>query len=189
MLHDRSALGRLVGSRLLAQRRIALLLRYGDDPASAAGLLEDRAEAAGEVGRRSVGDAQLDPPRLVAHQMHVVHQMVGEDALALLAHQRDRRREALRHLEAARLRDRLLLRLFVQRLFGLRQRCGSRKRRAGPGLASGRRIHLIAAARLDRRAAIRSEEHTSELQSLMRISYAVFCLKKKKQSKNTNTNS
>src|SRR3546814_2852490 len=29
---------------------------------------------------------------------------------------------------------------------------------------------------------IRSEEHTSELQSLMRISYAVFCLKKKKQS-------
>src|SRR3546814_966431 len=36
----------------------------------------------------------------------------------------------------------------------------------------------------------RSEEHTSELQSLMRISYAVFCLKKKKQnnqnqSKNT----
>src|SRR3546814_2473211 len=31
-----------------------------------------------------------------------------------------------------------------------------------------------------RRIAIRSEEHTSELQSLMRISYAVFCLKKKK---------
>src|SRR3546814_5196133 len=32
----------------------------------------------------------------------------------------------------------------------------------------------------------RSEEHTSELQSLMRISYAVFCLKKKKKH-NTNT--
>src|SRR3546814_6564894 len=31
----------------------------------------------------------------------------------------------------------------------------------------------------------RSEEHTSELQSLMRISYAVFCLKKKKQYKKT----
>src|SRR3546814_4546759 len=30
---------------------------------------------------------------------------------------------------------------------------------------------------------IRSEEHTSELQSLMRISYAVFCLKKKKTKK------
>src|SRR3546814_5204742 len=34
----------------------------------------------------------------------------------------------------------------------------------------------------DRGAAIRSEEHTSELQSLMRISYAVFCLKKKNQT-------
>src|SRR3546814_8829283 len=33
----------------------------------------------------------------------------------------------------------------------------------------------------------RSEEHTSELQSLMRISYAVFCLKKKKQKKQQNT--
>src|SRR3546814_19530336 len=32
---------------------------------------------------------------------------------------------------------------------------------------------------------IRSEEHTSELQSLMRISYAVFCLKKKKQHNRT----
>src|SRR3546814_5053280 len=31
----------------------------------------------------------------------------------------------------------------------------------------------------------RSEEHTSELQSLMRISYAVFCLKKKKNTTNT----
>src|SRR3546814_5809414 len=30
----------------------------------------------------------------------------------------------------------------------------------------------------------RSEEHTSELQSLMRISYAVFCLKKKKKNQN-----
>src|SRR3546814_9246770 len=32
----------------------------------------------------------------------------------------------------------------------------------------------------------RSEEHTSELQSLMRISYAVFCLKKKKKQRNKN---
>src|SRR3546814_3779236 len=34
----------------------------------------------------------------------------------------------------------------------------------------------------------RSEEHTSELQSLMRISYAVFCLKKKNTSYNNTTN-
>src|SRR3546814_2419942 len=33
----------------------------------------------------------------------------------------------------------------------------------------------------------RSEEHTSELQSLMRISYAVFCLKKKKNKSSTRT--
>src|SRR3546814_7046336 len=42
-------------------------------------------------------------------------------------------------------------------------------------------------ARHHRRGADRSEEHTSELQSLMRISYAVFCLKKKKNN-NTKQN-
>src|SRR3546814_3043338 len=45
---------------------------------------------------------------------------------------------------------------------------------------------------IDREITVRSEEHTSELQSLMRISYAVFCLKKKNkqkmtQQKNTHT--
>src|SRR3546814_1276917 len=39
-----------------------------------------------------------------------------------------------------------------------------------------------------RRSGERSEEHTSELQSLMRISYAVFCLKKKKDSKRMKEN-
>src|SRR3546814_4261894 len=37
------------------------------------------------------------------------------------------------------------------------------------------------------KAAVRSEEHTSELQSLMRISYAVFCLKKKNKKQNKTT--
>src|SRR3546814_4332392 len=46
-------------------------------------------------------------------------------------------------------------------------------------LASGL---AVGAQRIYReRQAFRSEEHTSELQSLMRISYAVFCLKKKKK--------
>src|SRR3546814_5036537 len=40
-------------------------------------------------------------------------------------------------------------------------------------------IEMVAHTRLD--CTLRSEEHTSELQSLMRISYAVFCLKKKQQ--------
>src|SRR3546814_4940038 len=47
--------------------------------------------------------------------------------------------------------------------------------RVGEALASGQRS--LAAPMKDNG---RSEEHTSELQSLMRISYAVFCLKKKK---------
>src|SRR3546814_4692263 len=47
--------------------------------------------------------------------------------------------------------------------------------RLAHALASGFGIHK------GDRVAIRSEEHTSELQSLMRISYAVFCLKKKKK--------
>src|SRR3546814_1005680 len=42
------------------------------------------------------------------------------------------------------------------------------------------RLHQTGADDLADAAADRSEEHTSELQSLMRISYAVFCLKKKK---------
>src|SRR3546814_2852678 len=48
----------------------------------------------------------------------------------------------------------------------------------------GRRMDDDPAAR-QALADIRSEEHTSELQSLMRISYAVFCLKKKKNKNNT----
>src|SRR3546814_2553731 len=44
----------------------------------------------------------------------------------------------------------------------------------------GARLHDVGVDRSFRRDAARSEEHTSELQSLMRISYAVFCLQKKK---------
>src|SRR3546814_1878104 len=53
--------------------------------------------------------------------------------------------------------------------------------------ASVRGRRVAARRRLcHRRAMTRSEEHTSELQSLMRISYAVFCLKKKKNKRKTN---
>src|SRR3546814_10468946 len=52
-------------------------------------------------------------------------------------------------------------------------------------MARQREIDLFGNARerLPREIDERSEEHTSELQSLMRISYAVFCLKKKKNTK------
>src|SRR3546814_9531764 len=43
--------------------------------------------------------------------------------------------------------------------------------------------HVRGVCSMARSANPRSEEHTSELQSLMRISYAVFCLKKKKNTK------
>src|SRR3546814_10724566 len=45
-----------------------------------------------------------------------------------------------------------------------------------------RQVDSYAGERKRHDLAVRSEEHTSELQSLMRISYAVFCLKKKKIS-------
>src|SRR3546814_5441736 len=51
----------------------------------------------------------------------------------------------------------------------------------------GRLVSQLASSRTFRiagRGELRSEEHTSELQSLMRISYAVFCLKKKNKSNN-----
>src|SRR3546814_9205255 len=64
---------------------------------------------------------------------------------------------------------------------GERHRCVVRKfpRRVGATREClDQRVVTKALRRLD--AKQRSEEHTSELQSLMRISYAVFCLKKKK---------
>src|SRR3546814_16800099 len=49
--------------------------------------------------------------------------------------------------------------------------------------AHNQRSLITIEAELTQTMAMRSEEHTSELQSLMRISYAVFCLKKKKTKK------
>src|SRR3546814_4967441 len=64
------------------------------------------------------------------------------------------------HLEAELLRN---LSLNLRQRLGKEQSCGC----------------LRLAIRTQRNENIRSEEHTSELQSLMRISYAVFCLRKK----------
>src|SRR3546814_9137585 len=59
---------------------------------------------------------------------------------------------------------------------------GSRIRRpAGVRHRSRQRSRRLQASAQARPWASRSEEHTSELQSLMRISYAVFCLKKKQK--------
>src|SRR3546814_9800355 len=59
---------------------------------------------------------------------------------------------------------------------GLGEERADRVEQAGVG-------RRVAAHRPPDRRLVRSEEHTSELQSLMRISYAVFCLKKKKNNR------
>src|SRR3546814_6565219 len=60
------------------------------------------------------------------------------------------------------------------------ERGGTRQRRA-PGPTRLRTIGFVGRGE----AMLRSEEHTSELQSLMRSSYAVFCLKKKHKQRHT----
>src|SRR3546814_9220145 len=69
--------------------------------------------------------------------------------------------------------------------FGRLGRPADRERREPGGDGTGHRIEAEIGTRLARGAqgCERSEEHTSELQSLMRISYAVFCLKKKNKQK------
>src|SRR3546814_1336129 len=79
---------------------------------------------------------------------------------------------------------------------GDKSRCdaGTKDTEPEDGQAGERQAHRLADVRLlalQRRGKLgeevrsRSEEHTSELQSLMRISYAVFCLKKKKTQQRT----
>src|SRR3546814_1339185 len=67
------------------------------------------------------------------------------------------------------------------------RRVGSRVAACRSGL-EGPPLRDARLGRDDTRAPDRSEEHTSELQSLMRISYAVFCLKKKRNIIQTESN-
>src|SRR3546814_5758019 len=67
-----------------------------------------------------------------------------------------------------------------------RQVAGHPQGQPAPAVVVERDAAAAHARRIDVRA-LRSEEHTSELQSLMRISYAVFCLKKQKKRVTTET--
>src|SRR3546814_2528493 len=58
----------------------------------------------------------------------------------------------------------------------------------GPFRADDGERHAFVAREREQAVDVRSEEHTSELQSLMRNSYAVFCLKKKNKKKKTRNN-
>src|SRR3546814_4619910 len=105
------------------------------------------------------GRAFLGGGAAAASHLVVEHALGG-------AHSRARGRDI-----ALRLRE-LAAQLLVQRVEPRVLVVGGR--RAGSGV-----IALLVQLPLD---VLRSEEHTSELQSLMRISYAVFCLKKKKKT-------
>src|SRR3546814_5136543 len=72
----------------------------------------------------------------------------------------------------------------ITRLTSLAQESGACRWPSTSKIAIVEMKHLLPALLLAGLGGHRSEEHTSELQSLMRISYAVFCLKKKKNTKN-----
>src|SRR3546814_66578 len=97
---------------------------------------------------------------------------------------RQQRRELGEAVEALEMRQRLDRRLAVA--LGEQQEGHARRRRRGgvhlavADIGDGRELHRQQAGHLAQR---RSEEHTSELQSLMRTSYAVFCLKKKNNTR------
>src|SRR3546814_7343135 len=96
----------------------------------------------------------------------------------------DGHRAGAARVEGALARSPITARRERRRSAGRPRRCAD----AGLVRAAVRQARARCAARSDRLAAradraqsyCRSEEHTSELQSLMRISYAVFCLKQKK---------
>src|SRR3546814_10075633 len=63
--------------------------------------------------------------------------------------------------------------------------CPARRQRMRACRLAGSAAHSRRSAHWMPAGPLRSEEHTSELQSLMRISYAVFCLKKKKKNRHS----
>src|SRR3546814_3363782 len=84
--------------------------------------------------------------------------------------------------------DALILTPFVLCLSKHRSSLSTSQRRTALRQAQGERgfgVYLPSYTTNRSTNASRSEEHTSELQSLMRISYAVFCLKKTKTTKST----
>src|SRR3546814_2858085 len=71
--------------------------------------------------------------------------------------------------------ERLLDRLTIDDAMPSIPKVVGRLARAVPALIVGGGIHVVPHLPAEARAVVRSEEHTSELQSLMRISHAVFC--------------
>src|SRR3546814_6786052 len=106
--------------------------------------------------------------------------LVGED------HHGVRADEAVEFLELAEFQRQVALRRRQDAARGAARQVGAERVPLGHPVAEllDQLLHRDAGRRQlhARRLNARSEEHTSELQSLMRISYAVFCLKKKKHN-------
>src|SRR3546814_4447342 len=101
---------------------------------------------------------------------------LGRVGHAAASHRVGRRRDG----EASSARLRVALELLLRPVEG-RADAALRVRLRRKRMARAEAHQLLdIGAKLLPRDVVRSEEHTSELQSLMRISYAVFCLKKKK---------
>src|SRR3546814_10248665 len=112
-------------------------------------------------------------------ELHQLHAAALRDQHPGLVDHRLRRRR--RRRPGAVLRDQLQLLRGGQRPGAAGRRRGDLHRPAlGPHPPP---VHRQGADGMTATVAARSEEHTSELQSLMRISYAVFCLKKKTKKK------
>src|SRR3546814_3850570 len=118
------------------------------------------------------------PPRSTRTDTLFPYTSLFRSAFARLAlvpvsfHRRQLHRLVLAHVQPVQVADEDLQRHRDRR---------ERHRQLQPAPARG---EVVAAHQVPR--ADRSEEHTSELQSLMRISYAVFCLKKKNNQKSIN---
>src|SRR3546814_7116985 len=94
---------------------------------------------------------------------------------------------ATRRTEAAHFADRIGREVIMQHEALVGQASKAVNHLLGVLGAERRGADRLRFATREQRRTMRSEEHTSELQSLMRNSYAVFYLKKKKKKKNTTT--
>src|SRR3546814_703989 len=145
---------------VILQHRGVLKVTGADRGAFLQGIVSNDVERV--TPERAVWSAFLTPQGKFLHEFFLAEQGAGEDGTLLLDCEAERAGDLLRRLKLYKLRAQVALEpaddLAVAALFG-------EGALAALGLA----------------AEPRSEEHTSELQSLMRISYAVFCLKKKKK--------
>src|SRR3546814_8221236 len=132
---------------------------------------------------RAAFDAWL---RLLAGLSRAPPQRAQEQALPCVADRRTRARPAQPRLIVMPAEAGISFNRKTPAFAGVTNRLspphGNRYDRPSPRQPADR--HLRRAVRFGAVGTLRSEEHTSELQSLMRISYAVFCLNKKKKYRN-----